>query len=166
MIPKLFTSKRRARVEAHDLDMVPMMNLFTVLVPVLLLAAVFAKVTVLDIELPPKASGEAGAAAYEEKGELTLVVVIGEEGITVGGTGGFLPSILRENGEYRPEELSALLQSVRDEYPDETKVTVAADRAVAYEDVIEVMDICRDRGFTGIALSALHSTPAVARGDG
>ncbi len=149
----------RAAAEVADVDMVPMMNLFTVLVPVLLLAAVFAKVTVLDLNLPPKGSGEQGASQYEAHTDLSLLVVVSEQGITVGGTGGFLPTVLKEDGAYEPAELAALLQAIRHEYPDEQKVTVAADRSVAYEDVLGVMDICRVAGFGEIALSALHSAP-------
>jgi biopolymer transport protein ExbD len=145
-----------------ELDMVPMMNLFTVLVPVLLLAAVFARVSVLELALPPKGSGEQGVERYEEKSPLNLVVVVSAEGITVGGTGGFLPSILRRDGAYRPEELAALLDAVREEYPDESGVTVASDSKIPYEEVLAVMDICRERGFREIALCGLHSAVPVA----
>ncbi len=149
-----------------DLDMVPMMNLFTVLVPVLLLAAVFARVSVLELSLPPKGSGEVGAERYEEKSPLNLLVVISDEGITVGGTGGFLPTLMKSDGTYKPEQLAALLDVVREEYPDEAAVTVASDSYIPYEDVLAVMDICRDRGFFEIALSGLHNVAVERSGEG
>jgi len=154
-----------AKERSAELDMVPMMNLFTVLVPILLLAAVFANITVLELEIPPPASGEAGVQVAPEATALNLVVVVAEEAITVGGNGGFLPSILRdEAGAFDTEALSALLLTVRDEYPDETNVTVASESAIHYEEIVSVMDICRDGGFTDIALCALHDRPAAAEG--
>jgi biopolymer transport protein ExbD len=149
-----------------DLDMVPMMNLFTVLVPVLLLAAVFARVSVLELSIPPKGSGEEGMESYEEKSPLNLLVVVSEEGITVGGTGGFLPTLMESDGADRPGRLASLLQVVRDKYPDETKVTVASESNIPYEEILEVMDICRDGGFLEIALCGLHSAADAADGEG
>ncbi len=149
-----------------ELNMVPMMNLFTVLVPILLLAAVFANITVLDMELPPAGSGETGVDRSEEKGPLSLVVVVAEEGITVGGTGGFLPTLLREEGVVDPDGLASLLAMVREEHPDETRVTVASESGIAYEEVIAVMDVCREGGFRDIALCALHDRPSPGEGGG
>lgn len=149
----------KERAEA-SVDMVPMMNLFTVLVPVLLLAAVFANITVLDLEAPPPASGEESAVPGAEPDPLNLVVIVAAEGITVGGNGGFLPTLLREEGRVDEEKLAALLAGVQSEHPDNSKVTVASEQGITYEQVIAVMDICREAGFTAIALSALHgNTP-------
>lgn len=156
---------RQAKERTAELDMVPMMNLFTVLVPVLLLAAVFANITVLELELPPPASGETGAATPAETTPLNLVVIVSAEGVTVGGNGGFLPSVLREEGAYDPAAVTALLEQVRSEYPNETRVTVAAESGVPYEEVVELMDLCRAGGFADIALCALHDTPAGAGGE-
>jgi len=166
MRPTAKVSDRDRGGAGAELNMVPMMNLFTVLVPVLLLAAVFARVSVLELSLPPKGSGEEGSASYEEKSPLNLLVVISEEGITVGGTGGFLPSLLKAEGAYRPERPASLLQAVRDEYPEETKVTVASGSKIPYEEILAVMDVCRDGGFREIALCGLHSADAAANGEG
>ncbi|NNE09821.1 MAG: biopolymer transporter ExbD [Gemmatimonadetes bacterium] len=153
--------KQGRATPVSDIDMVPMMNLFTVLVPVLLLAAVFANVTVLELQLPPKGSGEEGAERFVEKEALNLMVVISAEGITVGGSGGFLPSVLKTEGHYDPNELIALLQIVRNEFPEEAEVTVASEPTIPYENVMAVMDICRERGFNQIALVGLHMQPVL-----
>lgn len=154
---------RRAKsspfAKAAEIDMVPMMNLFTVLVPILLLAAVFANITVLELEIPPAGSGEAGVDRSPDTGSLNLVVVVAEEGITVGGNGGFLPTLLREEGTIDPERFASLLATVRSEYPDEARLTVASESGISYEEVVLVMDLCRESGFTEIGLSALHDTP-------
>lgn len=156
---------RSTKERTAELDMVPMMNLFTVLVPVLLLAAVFANITVLELEIPPTGSGEAGVDRAPESTPLNLVVIVSEEGVTVGGNGGFLPSVLREEGVIDESRVGALLAGVKEEHPGETRVTVAAESGVAYEEVVALMDLCRSEGFADIALSALHEAPAGAGGE-
>ncbi|MFH1679575.1 MAG: biopolymer transporter ExbD [Candidatus Eisenbacteria bacterium] len=148
--------KTLAKERTAEIDMVPMMNLFTVLVPILLLAAVFANITVLELEIPPVGSGESGIDVSPEATPLNLVVVVAEAGVTVGGNGGFLPTVLREEGTVDRATIASLLDSVRREYPEETRVTVAAESGISYEEIVSVMDVCREGGFTEIALSALH----------
>jgi biopolymer transport protein ExbD len=148
--------KTLAKERTAEIDMVPLMNLFTVLVPILLLAAVFANITVLELEIPPAGSGESGIDVAPKASALCLVVVVAEAGVTVGGSGGFLPTILREGGPIDRGALASLLASVRSEHPDETRVTVAAEAGISYEEVVSIMDVCREGGFTEIALSALH----------
>ena len=103
-------------------------------------------------------------AAFSSINSLTDVAAPGAsvEGVTVGGNGGFLPSVLREEGVYDPASVAALLQSVRGKHPDESRVTVAAESGVPYEEVVEVMDLCRTEGFADIALCALHDRPEAA----
>ncbi|MFH1279309.1 MAG: biopolymer transporter ExbD [Candidatus Eisenbacteria bacterium] len=155
---------RSVKERTAEIDMVPMMNLFTVLVPVLLLAAVFANITVLELEIPPVGSGESGVNRSAEPTPLNLVVIVSEEGVTVGGNGGFLPSVLREGGVYDVERVGVLLAGVKEKHPGETRVTVAAESGIPYEEVVELMDLCRAEGFADIALSALHDGPPAAGG--
>jgi biopolymer transport protein ExbD len=161
MIPGRRTYERDRSAE---INMVPMMNLFTVLVPILLLGAVFANITVLDLEVPPPASGEEGIDVAPTPTALNLIVVVAGAGITVGGSGGFLPTALRENGVVDPAAIRSLLATVRGEYPEETRVTVASESGISYEEVVSVMDICREGGFTDIALCALHESSEIDGG--
>jgi biopolymer transport protein ExbD len=149
---------------AAEVNVVPMMTLFMVLVPVLLLAAVFTNMTVLDLELPPAASGESGAAVAAPATPLNLVVVVAEAGVTVGGSGGFLPTVLRDAGIVDPQAVASLLATVRAEHPAETRVTVASESGISYEEVVSVMDLCREQGFAEIALCALHESPIEGEG--
>jgi biopolymer transport protein ExbD len=120
--------------------------------------------TVLDLALPPAASGESGADVAAPVTPLNLVVVVAEAGVTVGGSGGFLPTVLRVGNVVDLGALASLLATVRSEHPAETRVTVASESAISYEEVVSIMDMCREQGFTEIALCALHESPVAGEG--
>jgi len=65
--------RRRSReIVAADIEVMPLMNLFIVLIPLLLLSAVFIEVSVIDMALPSSAE-----AANAEDARLDLTVRIG-----------------------------------------------------------------------------------------
>ena len=55
---------RRTRPEQSDLDMTTFLNLMVVLVPFLLITAVFSRITIVELTLP----SAGGGAAIEESG--------------------------------------------------------------------------------------------------
>ena len=57
------TARRRLSSLSPDLDLIPVMNLFMVLIPFLLLTAVFAKTVAIDIYLPQISEEGAGKSA-------------------------------------------------------------------------------------------------------
>ena len=86
---------RKARQNRGDseIDLKPMMNLFTVLIPFLLACASFASIKILDIKLPetrvmvpPKQQKDA-----EDEG-LLLTIFITDEGVRLGAKGAMLPT--------------------------------------------------------------------------
>ncbi len=59
-------TRRRDRQES-DLDLTPVMNIFLILIPFLLLTAVFVKIAVLELSLPNLERQGAVAQQQEEK---------------------------------------------------------------------------------------------------
>jgi biopolymer transport protein ExbD len=87
---------------AKELDLIPVMNLFSILVVTVISMAQFEKLGVLELWLP-----ERGQEVKEEKNAiddalLNLTVIITDKGVTVGAGGGFQPTIYyQEEVEYR-----------------------------------------------------------------
>ena len=50
---------RRRGAAQHELDMTTFLNLMVVLVPFLLITAVFSRITIVELNLPSEAGGEA-----------------------------------------------------------------------------------------------------------
>jgi biopolymer transport protein ExbD len=172
-------SQRRAHRKAAstDLNLNPLLDVMTVLIPLLLANAQFAKIGVIDLDLPPAAgaSGVAGAAALPKETERTLdlTVSITERGFYIssalavlkGADGG--PTIPREaNDEYDFERLSQQLYEVKQKagtvFSDTESVIIQADKSIRYQILVNTMDAARSRRvdgktvvlFPNVALSA------------
>lgn len=87
---------RRSKGEVPEMDLKVFMNLMVVLIPMLLVSAEFAKVSVMDISLPedtgstPEVRDE---SRPDEDKRLKLTAIITDSVLTLGAKGGFLPSI-------------------------------------------------------------------------
>lgn len=106
-----------------DLDLKPVMNLMVVLIPVLLVSSEFARISVIDIKLP---EGGVNTSPVKEKGlqdetrKLQLTVILTDSVLTLGSSGGFLPSIYyREFHNYitRDDRSEVTVEFTKDKQP-------------------------------------------------
>ncbi len=140
--------------ESADINILPVLNLFSVLIPFIMMAAVFAEVAVLHMSLPI-GSGEEGQAP--ERPPLMLTVIVTKDGLTIGASGGFMDTILlNPDGTYNYSELKKQLTKIKEAYPDEYDIIVAAELQIKYEILISIMDVAKESGFPAVQLSGLH----------
>jgi biopolymer transport protein ExbD len=85
-------NSRKKKAEVKDLDLMPFMNLFSILIPFLLSVAVFEKLGILEINLPERSPNSENQQPPDDM-KLNLTVIITDEHITIGASGGFAPSI-------------------------------------------------------------------------
>jgi biopolymer transport protein ExbD len=148
--------------DAEDLNLVPIMNLVTILIPFLLMAAEFVSLAVIDSTLP--AIGAPTEAKEQEKEDdkppLNLSVIITNSGYTVAGSAAVLksnaegeeggPTIPCKNSgcptvdDYNVKELRRLLNDIKDEYGDEENIILVPESKVPYEVLVVTMDASRD----------------------
>lgn len=137
-------------VEAFDLDVTPVMNLFMVLIPFLVSMAVFTHLAVIDFSLPPsKSAGE----STEQTKELDISIVITSNGFQIVGTGKKLDMIEKVQGKYQWEQLRVFLKAIKFQYPSQKSVVLVLDPDVLYDDIVKFMDICRESQFPDVGLS-------------
>jgi biopolymer transport protein ExbD len=97
---------RKKLLTAMDIDLKPFMNIIVVLIPVLLISAEFAKMSVIDIKLPMERGVSPGIIQKDppEDGKvnkLLLTAIVTDSVVTLGAKGGFLPSLFyREFHKY------------------------------------------------------------------
>lgn len=86
---------RQRNRSAGDLDMQTFMSLMVVLIPVLLAAAEFAKITIIDVSLSEGGANTdmPGLVRPVEDEKLKATVLVSDSSLTVGARGGFLESI-------------------------------------------------------------------------
>jgi biopolymer transport protein ExbD len=150
----MFPASRRARSSSQpqeDLNITPIMNVFMILVPFLLLTAAFAQTAMVDLSLP--VSADSKEQQDEELIDLNLRVSIIPAGLRVEGTAASLELVPRlSDGGYDFDRLATQLTTVRKSFPDERAVVVAASPSIRYQTVVQVMDRCKAVGFSDISV--------------
>jgi len=133
-----------------DLNIMPLMNLFVVLIPMLLLSAVFVELSVIDLHLPTDST-----ATEPENKPLRLAVLIGPDAYTVSARGWKTRTLPRED----QDALGAVLAEIATRHPENTELAILSPSNTAYQDIITVMDLSRDAGIPGISLGDADADP-------
>lgn len=135
-------SRRRSRrnVETAELNITAFMNLMVILVPFLLITAVFSRLAILELNLP----GSSTEPADPQELVFQLEVIVREDKIEVGdrnvGALGVYPK--GEDG-YDFEALSAKLTEIKGQYPEKTDASILLEPDIAYDTLVQVMDRVR-----------------------
>jgi biopolymer transport protein ExbD len=138
-------------VVAGDVDLLPLMNLFVALIPMLLVSAVFLNITVIEMKAPGDEAAQARAEQARE--ELALSVTISADRYVVEGNGVRTVSVQRTDPA-AATQLSAALAEIAGSHPDNRDVMIVSQADTRYEDVVRVMDISREAGLPGASLLA------------
>ncbi len=135
-------SKRRHHsILAEDINLIPILNIFMIIIPFLLLTAVFTKTSIIDIYLPQEGQ-EAKDNKFSQIPQILTVKVM-EMGFELGGIGnGIL--IPKMGGNLDFKQLANELRKLKDKYPDEEDVVLLFDPNVSYDLIINVMDATRE----------------------
>jgi biopolymer transport protein ExbD len=130
--------KRRTKLTEHELDVTTFLNLMVVLVPFLLITAVFSRLTIVELNLPSAAGGPSSA----EEG-FRVEVIVRPENIDITNGKNVIASIPNVDGEYDLETLSDFMVELKNEYPAQESASVLMEAMIEYDYLIQVMDIVR-----------------------
>jgi len=132
---------RRRNVETAELNITAFMNLMVILVPFLLITAVFSRLAVLELNLP----GSSTEPVEPEKQVFQLEVIVRQDRIEVGdrnqGLLGIYPN--EADGAYDYDALSLKLAELKDRYPEKTDASILLEPEIEYDTVVQVMDRVR-----------------------
>ncbi len=129
---------RRRQAESSDLDMTTFMNLMVVLVPFLLMTAVFSRINVVELTLP-SATGAATAA----NPKFRLEVIVRETGIELSNGEAVIAAIPKVEGAYDLAMLSQMVMTLKQDYPESNEASVLLEPEIEYDHLIQVMDVVR-----------------------
>jgi len=132
-------SRRKRRGEVEELNVTAFMNLMVVLVPFLLITAVFSRLTILQLNLP----GDA-AATTELEPTLNIEVIVRKDQLQIADRGtGLLKALPNGASGMDVAGLTGYLQLIKQKYPDKTDATILLEPDTAYDVVVQVMDAVR-----------------------
>lgn len=136
--------------EAPELDITAFLNLMVVLVPFLLMSAVFSRVTILELNMPSGAGEDTS-----KKTKISIEVVIREKGLEISNGATVLvrfPKIDNDDPEAAPGDekkydlisLTNYLLKIKANYPDKTDSTILMEPDIEYRHLVSVMDTVRN----------------------
>jgi biopolymer transport protein ExbD len=121
-----------------EIMLVPMIDIFTVLVTFLLMTAVFSRLTILQLELPSSTETSAGPPP-----EFRLEVIVRKEGFELTNGTQLIATLPKVEGEYDFKKLTELAVALKREYPKASDASVLLERDVEYDYLIQSMDAIR-----------------------
>jgi len=129
---------RRQR-RPSELQLVSMIDIFTVLVTFLLMTAIFSRTVVLDLKLPSN-----NPSFPELPKGLNLEVIVRSNLLQIADRGtGPLRTLPNTDKGYDLDGLTQYLQFVKSRYPDKTEATVLLEPDTPYNTLVQVMDRTR-----------------------
>ena len=159
-----YDAKKLARRQRRpaELLLVPMIDIFTVLVTFLLMTAVFSRTVVLQLNLP------ASQADFKEPPPgLQLEVVVRKDLIQVTDrNSGPLATMPNTPQGYDFETLTGYLKRVKAKFPEKTDATVLLESDIPYDTLVQVMDRVRVFEVTdGLGTKQAELFPDISIGD-
>ena len=109
-----------------------------VLVPFLLITAVFSRLTSVELTLPSAAAGPS-----DNSDSFRVEVIVREEGVEVGTGRQIIATIPKQEDAFDLETLSNMMVELKREYPDHEAASVLMEPQIPYDYLIQVMDTVR-----------------------
>ncbi|WP_188151053.1 ExbD/TolR family protein [Teredinibacter waterburyi] len=158
-------ARKKHLQETVELNITAFMNLMVILVPFLLITAVFSRMTVLELNLPALDAAQKENPDQEIKLQLQVVVQADQLTIQDGNLG-----VLKQvpfTGETTDWNLFAdVLIEIKRRFPDEKGIALLLDSNVPYKVMIQVMDRVKSADVVNItSLQTVELFPNISIGD-
>ena len=125
--------------ETAELNITAFLNLMVILVPFLLITAVFSQVAILELNLPSSTD-----QLDVEPETMQLEVTVRENGLEVGErNAGLLTGFPKTETGYDLLALADYLKQVKARFPDKLDATILLESDVPYDVLVQVMDAVR-----------------------
>jgi biopolymer transport protein ExbD len=151
--------KKKKSLDAA-INVVPAIDLLSCLITFLLYAAVWTQISRLQVQQLGTGAPDPQTLEQQQK-SLIVTLAMGERGFnlsTSAGTSVDVPSLGRtpEGGiQFDIKGLADRLKQLKNDYPDQSAITVQAEDTVAYGDLVSVVDACLGVGLVSVAVSGV-----------
>jgi biopolymer transport protein ExbD len=154
----------RERHPAVELNITAFMNLMVVLVPFLLMTAVFTHMTILELNLP---ASDSPSQDKPDKPPFELRITIRKDELVLSDNkGGLIKRIPAKAEGHNYAVLTETLKLVKSRFPDKTNATILSEQDTSYDTLVQVMDSTRMyRAFTDGELIDAELFPDISIGD-
>lgn len=130
--------KKQRTMEAPDLDITSFLNLMVVLIPFLLISAVFSRVAIMELSVPTSAGG-----AVVDTPNFSIEVIVRKAGLEIANGNSVEAAMPKKEGKYDMAMLSEMLLRLKAQYPEKEDATVLMEPDIEYDYLIQIMDAVR-----------------------
>ena len=128
------------RHDAVELNITAFMNLMVILVPFLLITAVFSRLAILELNLP----GSSSEPVEPQEQTFQLEIIVRQDKIEVGDRNqGLLGIYPNGDGGYDYDALADKLLELKERYPTKTDASILLEQDIPYNTLVQVMDMVR-----------------------
>ena len=159
--------KRKEMEDDGEPNLVPIMNMFLVIIPFLLMSASFYTIKAVNTSIPVLSNSIDKPVAETQQISLTVVAEIKKESIKVSVLSDKLTAkeleefktvyTVEGNSGYPMDKFSMHLQNIKIKYPKSETLILIPDSSIDYETIIRAMDTARKTGeitlFPNVVLS-------------
>lgn len=124
--------------KAVEVNLVPMIDIFVVLVTFLLMTAVFSRIAIVQLELPSTNAIDAGTPPA-----FRLEVIVRQQGLELTNGQDLIATLPMVDDRYDLSTLSTMALELKRQYPDANDASVLMEREIQYDHLIQVMDAIR-----------------------
>ena len=129
---------RRRNKQPMELEVTTFLNLMVVLVPFLLITAVFSRITIVELTLPSSTGG-----AASDTPAFRVEVIVREAGLEISNGTAIIAAIPNVEAEYDFGTLSQYMVSLKRDNPDLEAASVLLESSIPYDYLIQTMDVAR-----------------------
>ena len=145
--------KRHRRSLDATVNVVPAIDLLSCCISFLLFTAVWTQIG----RLQTAPVGQGTAADVTTPKSVTVTLTIGERGYVLATSAGAtveIPALAHDASgvQYDVKSLGEKLKKVKTDFPDQAAITVAADDAVLYADLVHAIDACVGAGLANVSV--------------
>lgn len=139
-----------------QLNMVPFIDLLSVMLAFLLMTSVWTQVSKVDVRQAPNQPGKS-EDAEQKKDDPQISVLIKASGYEVSRGGEPLKEIPKQGELYDQVMLTKVLEELKTSYPDNHNITLTSEDRIAYRELIRVMDICLIQKLDAISVAGVDA---------
>ena len=158
----------RRTPDRSELNLLPMMNLVSLLIPLLLMGSQFVLLSTVQVSVPAVAPSTTPAVPDD----MRLVVHIEPTGFEIHGAETVFgvdvvelpcPRDCVGSADWPTEALTERLAEVKAAYPSLARVVVVPDSKVAYQTIIKTLDASREHQVSGVSEELFPMVQIAAR---
>ena len=142
---------RRKNNKVEDLNLIPLMNLFVTMIPLLLLTAAFYHIGMVSVSVPTQSEAESDVATG--KTSVTINVRMSDQGLTLTASSSTLGEselksldtfISKKAGKHDLSRLTQALERIKRKYEQSDTMMLVPSSNTGYEEMIATMDAARN----------------------